>query len=53
MKKTKSSCESPKIEGPYKSMRLENPKKCWKEGAKESTWIIHYECQVCDFYRNW
>jgi hypothetical protein len=36
--KKKKSWESPNIKGPYNSMRLENPRKNWKEGAKEKNW---------------
>jgi hypothetical protein len=27
-------------------MRLENPKKHWKEGAKRNIWITYYKCRM-------
>ncbi len=27
-------------------MRLENPKKNWKEGTKENIWTIYYKCRM-------
>jgi hypothetical protein len=27
-------------------MKLENPKKYWKEGAKENIWTTYYRCRV-------
>jgi hypothetical protein len=27
-------------------MRLENPKKHWKEGAKKNIWTTYYGCQT-------
>ncbi len=45
-KKTNSSCESPEINWPYKSMRLKNPKKHYKGGAKENIWTTYYKCRA-------
>jgi len=29
------------LKGPYNSMRLENPRKNWKEGTKDKIWTTY------------